>query len=164
MPIVRLLAFVFSLCAAAHALGAADGLKDEAVTRLVASHDPAIPIAVGRVYIKQAGLQAARVFLAEQGQSSGLGPAWNASAPEWQAAEQDLARDLDRLILSRIDDPTWFRHAWAEAAAQVLDAEEADEIANHFASDGGKQQRAGGCMAGSATWPSSLVRKCPARG
>src|ERR1700681_2121949 len=68
----------------------ADEAKDQAVARLVASHDPEIPIAIGRVVIKQAGLKAIRAALADRGRTSDLGPDWNPAAPEWQAAEGQL--------------------------------------------------------------------------
>jgi hypothetical protein len=117
-------------------------LKREAVERLAASHDPSIPIAVGRVYVKQSGLLQARALIAERGRAAGLGSAWNASVPEWQAAEAEQIALIDRVIAEQLEDPAWFRAAWGAAAAQVLSAEEADEIASHFASEGGRQQRA----------------------
>jgi len=60
----RCLALITLLAAASSAFGATDALKDEAIARLAASHDPAIPLAIGRLYVKQAGLQSARTLLA----------------------------------------------------------------------------------------------------
>jgi hypothetical protein len=117
-------------------------LKREAIERLAASHDPAIPIGVGRVYVKQAGLLQARSLIAQRGHSAGLGRDWVPGVPEWQAAESHLTVLIDRTIAEQVDDPAWFRAAWGAAAAQVLSAEEADEIAAHFATEGGRQQRA----------------------
>ena len=117
----------------------ADDSKDEALARLAASHDPEIPIAIGRVVVKQAGLKAIRTSLAAR--RRGLGPDWNPAAPEWQAAEAQLANIVDGLIAARLDDPTWFGEGLARAAAVTLNAEEADEIATHFASEGGREQR-----------------------
>jgi hypothetical protein len=148
MSILRLAATVTALGAfafAVHApsgLCAADALKDEAVARLAASHDPAIPIAIGRVYVKQAGLESARALLAERGKAAGLNAGWGPGAPEWQAAEVPLTGIIDGIIARQVDDPAWFREAWGREAARVLNAEEADEIATHFSSDGGRQQRA----------------------
>jgi len=119
----------------------ADEPKDEALARLAASHDPDIPIAIGRVVIKQAGLKAIRATLAARGRGLGLGPDWNPAAPEWQSAEAQLAILVDRVIVARLDDPAWFREGLARAAAGTLNAEEADEIATHFASEGGREQR-----------------------
>jgi len=117
-------------------------LKDQAIARLAASHDPAIFIAVGRVYVKQAGLLETRALLASSGREAGLGPDWIRTASEWQQVEAELSEIIDAVIAQRIEDPAWFRAAWGAAAAQRLSAEEADEIAAHFASEGGAQQRA----------------------
>ncbi|MBI3527913.1 MAG: hypothetical protein HY067_08080 [Betaproteobacteria bacterium] len=115
----------------------ADDAKGQAVARLAASHDPEIPIAIGCVVIKQAGLKAIRAMLADRGLARGLGPDWNPAAPEWQAAEGQLAELVDDLIAVRLEDPAWFREGLGGAAADVLNAEEADEIATHFATEGG---------------------------
>jgi hypothetical protein len=119
----------------------ADALKSKAIERLAASHDPSIVIGVGRVYVKQTALIKARALLAEQGRAAGLGREWNAQQPEWQAAERQLMGEVDLAIASEIEDPAWFRAAWGAQAAAVLDAEEADEIASHFATEGGALQR-----------------------
>ncbi len=116
-------------------------LKREAIERLAASHDPAIPVGVGRVYVKQAGLRHARKLLAERGRAAAAGPGWNAQAPEWQVAEAELTAIIDRTIADQVENPAWFRKAWGEAAAGILSAEEADEIASHFATEGGAMQR-----------------------
>ena len=120
---------------------AADPLQDEAVTRLVASHDPAIPVAIGRVYVKQMGLQAVRDMLIERGKTANAGPEWGPQAPEWQAAEAKLTGVVDRIIGREVEDPAWLRKAWAHEAQRVLSAEEADEIATHFATPSGGAQR-----------------------
>jgi hypothetical protein len=140
---MRLARLATLLLVIAGAVSAADdpGLKRDAIERLAASHDPAIVIGVGRVYIKQLGLTRAREIIAEQGAASGLGRAWNAGVPEWQAAERRLTVIVDQIIARRIEDPSWFRAAWGREAARVLNAEEADEIATHFATEGGRLQR-----------------------
>ena len=119
----------------------ADDAKNQAIARLAASHDPDIPIAIGRVVIKQAGLKAIRAALADPGRTNGLGADWNPAAPEWQAAEGQLTKLVDDLIAVRLDDAAWFREGLGGAAANVLNAEEADEIAAHFATEGGSEQR-----------------------
>jgi hypothetical protein len=139
----RLLLCSTLLLATAVAGAAEDpGLKQDAIARLAASHDPAIPIGIGRVYIKQTGLFAARELLRQRGRAAGLGVEWNASAPEWQTAEQRLIGIVNGIIVQRIEDPAWLREAWGREADRVLNAEEADEIATHFASEGGQKQRA----------------------
>jgi hypothetical protein len=119
----------------------ADDAKNQAIARLAVSHDPEIPIAIGRVVIKQAGLKAIRAVLADRGRTLGLGPDWNPAAPEWQAAEGQLTKLVDDLVAVRLDDAAWFREGLGGAAANVLNAEEADEIATHFATEGGGEQR-----------------------
>jgi hypothetical protein len=119
----------------------ADDAKDQAIARLAASHDPEIPIAIGRVVIKQAGLKAIRAALADRGRSSGLGPDWNPATPEWQGAERQLIQLVDDLIIVRLDDPAWFQEGLGGVASNVLNAEEADEIATHFSTEGGGEQR-----------------------
>jgi len=48
---------------------------------------------------------------------------------------------IDSIIARGIEDPAWLRAAWAGTSARVLDAEEADFIAQHFSTEGGAQQR-----------------------
>jgi hypothetical protein len=143
MKLLPILALAGALLAGDPARAEDDAtLKRDAVERVARSHDPAIPIGVGRVYVKQAGLLRARALIADRGRAAGLGGEWSATAPEWQDAERQLVEIVDRTIAERIDDPAWFYAAWGECAAQVLNAEEADEIAAHFATEGGAQQRA----------------------
>ena len=120
---------------------AADALKDDAITRLAASHEPDVPLAVGRLAVKQAGLVAARTLLTRRGRDARLGRGWNAAAPEWQDAEAQFSRIIDAVIARGIEDPEWLRAIWADQAAGVLNAEEADEIATHFATPNGREQR-----------------------
>jgi hypothetical protein len=119
----------------------ADDLKDDAVARLVAIHEPDVPVAVGRLAVKQAGLVAARSLLARRGREAGLDRGWNALAPEWQEAETRIAGTIDALIVRRIEDPAWVRAILTEQFARTLNGEEADEIATHFASGIGREQR-----------------------
>jgi len=120
---------------------AADELKDQAVARLAASHDPVIPVAIGRIVVKQAGLKAFRQYIAEQGRRNALGPGWNMNAPEWQAAERKLVGAIDDLVATRLEQGAWMQEGWAGVASAVLNAEEADEIGTHFSTDGGREQR-----------------------
>jgi hypothetical protein len=119
----------------------ADALKDEAIERLVASHDPAIPVAIGRLYIKQVGLDAIRALLTRHGRQAGLDKGWNSSAPEWREAEAMLVPIVDEEISRQIDDSGWLSAAWRTQAARVLGAEEADVLATHFDTAIGKEQR-----------------------
>jgi hypothetical protein len=135
------LAFLLLVIAGAASAAEDPALKRDAIERLAASHDPAIVIGVGRVYIKQLGLTRAREIIAEQGAAAGLGRAWNSGVPEWQAAERGLTAVVDDVIARRVEDPAWFRAAWGREADRVLNAEEADEIATHFGTEGGQLQR-----------------------
>lgn len=117
-------------------------LKRDAVSRVVDSHDPALSIGIGRVYVKQAALREARTLLAERGQAAGLDKGrWNLELSEWQAAERELMAGVDDLIQRKVARGAWVQEAWSELIAQTLNAEEADEIAVHFQSEGGKLQR-----------------------
>ena len=119
----------------------ADDMKDDAIRRLVAIHEPDVPVAVGRLAVKQAGLSAARALLAKRGREAGLDRGWNAHQPEWQEAEARIAGAVDALIARRIEDPAWVRAILTEQFARTLNGEEADEIATHFASGMGREQR-----------------------
>ncbi len=117
-------------------------LKQDAVSRLVQSHDPALSVYIGRVYVKQATLKAARDLLAERGQAAGLTrDQWNLRSAEWQAAEHELMQGVDPIIQREVANPGWVQAAWSELASKTLNAEEADEVAVHFQSEGGQLQR-----------------------
>lgn len=139
-----------AVCAAAVLLPAAafaeneneKELKQDAVHRLVESHDAALSVYIGRVYVKQAALAAARDLLAQKGQAAGLSrTAWTLEAPEWQAAEHEMMQGVDQIIKVEVADPAWVKEAWSVLADKTLNAEEADEIAVHFESEGGQLQR-----------------------
>jgi hypothetical protein len=117
-------------------------LKRDAIERLAHSHDPALSVGIGRVYIKQAALLAAREVLADRGRAAGLTRTqWNPQVAQWQAAERELMQGIDDLVRDRVASGVWVQQAWGEAAAQTLNGEEADEIAVHFQSEGGQLQR-----------------------
>ena len=98
---------------------ARDDSKQEAVQRLVQSHDPSIFVATGALYLKQEAIRAAG--------GTALSPAMQA--------------EVDRLIEVNVRDPAWFYAGLGSTAARFLSAEEADEIATHFATEGGQLQR-----------------------
>jgi hypothetical protein len=138
---------VLSILLLPHAAGAAEEptkaeMKQDAVNRVVEAHDVALPVNIGRVYVKQAALAAARDLLAERGRAAGLARnRWNLDTPAWQGAERELMQGTDELIRTRVDGGTWVREAWSEQVTELLDGEEADEIAVHFRSEGGELQR-----------------------
>jgi hypothetical protein len=93
--------------------------KEEAVQRLVHSHDPSIFVATGALYLKQEAIRTAR---------------GNALSPTARA-------EVERIIDANVRDPTWFYAGLSAAVAPYLTAEEADEVATHFATDTGRLQR-----------------------
>jgi hypothetical protein len=135
--------FIVLCCAlfGAGLLPAAENSSEEAYSRLAHSHDPAIPVAIGCLVVKQASLNAIRALLARDGARLDAGPGWNSDAPEWQAAERELLQPVEGLLERKIKDPAWFFAAWQREAGSVLDGEEADWIATHFASESGRAQR-----------------------
>jgi hypothetical protein len=104
------------------ALGAAHAQSDateEAVQRLVHSHDPSIFVATGALYLKQEAIRTAR---------------GNALSPTARA-------EVERIIDANVRGTTWFYAGLSAAVAPYLTAEEADEVATHFATDTGRLQR-----------------------
>jgi hypothetical protein len=119
-----------------------EALKKDAVERLVAEHDTSLSVNIGRVYVKQAALTAARDLLWRKGRDAGLtNEQWNLDSLEWQEAERKLTAGLDELIRVEVANPVWLETAWTELSSELLGAEEADEIAVHFRTEGGALQR-----------------------
>ena len=143
-----ILAVAYALAAIA-AMGSCDvaraqdeaALKRDAVSRVVNSHDTALSIHIGRVYVKQAALRAARDLLDERGHAAGLGKQWNLRDREWQGAEHELMQGVDDIIAREVANPAWLTEAWSGLVSQTLNGEEADEIAVHFQTEGGALQR-----------------------
>lgn len=141
---------VAALVGAAFVLSAAYGaqdaeqaeLKRDAVSRLVEAHDVSLPVSIGRVYVKQAALTAARDLLAQKGKGAELDPKkWNLDAPLWQGAEHQLMAGIDALIQRKVASGAWVQEAWSEQVSALFNGEEADEVAVHFRSEGGELQR-----------------------
>ncbi len=129
---------------AAPALGQTDEaeLKRDAVSRVADSHDPALSVGIGRVYVKQQALLEARQVLRERGKAAGLGPdRWTPGNANWQAAERELMQGVDPLIEKKVATSLWVKEAWSQLISQTLNAEEADQVAVHFQTEGGQLQR-----------------------
>jgi hypothetical protein len=119
-----------------------EALKRDAVNRLVDSLDVSLPVNIGRVYVKQASLKAARDLLYEKGRAAGLNSqTWNIDNPDWREAEGRLVAGTDELIQRRVASGMWVQEAWTEEVSRTLDGEEADEVAVHFRTEGGQFQR-----------------------
>jgi hypothetical protein len=131
------------LLAAGPALAAdeQDAAKRDAVSRVIESHDPSLSVQIGRVYVKQAALGAARELLRSRGQAAGMDANWNEGNAQWQLAEQQLMAGIDSLLERKVANPVWVQEAWSELADVTLNGEEADEIAVHFTTEGGALQR-----------------------
>lgn len=135
-------AAVFMSSAFAEQDASLEELKRDAVSRLVEAHDVALPVYIGRVYVKQTALTAARDLLAEKGKAAGLDrKIWNMESLQWQGAERELMQGTDALIQRKVASGYWVQEAWSEQVATIFNGEEADEIAVHFRSEGGELQR-----------------------
>jgi hypothetical protein len=108
------------LCLVTYGSAQADqDLKEDAVQRVAHSHDPAIFVATGALYLKQEAIRA------------------NGGKPLPPAVDAEVERMID----INVRDPAWFYAAWAGAIDPRLSAEEADDIATHFTTEGGHLQR-----------------------
>ncbi len=113
----------------------------QAIKRVAAHHDSAMPIAIGSLVAKQAGLIKVRELLEKYGKHNQLGNSWNKTSVEWRSAEEVLTKIIDDKIFLIIRDPTWFETALYGLLVTELSAEEADAIAIHFDTPSGKVQR-----------------------
>ena len=117
------------------------GAERDAIERVVESHDHTLLIGGAKLMIKQAAIRSARKLLAEWGREAGLGREWWDDAPEYRAAKTELLGLADATIAQRVAPGLWIKEAWSEYMAREFSAEEADVIANHFQTEGGRKQR-----------------------
>jgi len=115
--------------------------KQDAVARVVESHDTALLLGGGRLMIKQSAIRSARKLLSAWGHEAGLGGEWWDSAPEYRAAKAELLGVAEAIIARRYASGVWLKEAWSEYTARELDAEQADTIATHFQTEGGQKLR-----------------------
>jgi hypothetical protein len=139
------LALLCLLCAGpAAAAGQQDEQErnaQEAVGRVVESHDHTLLVGGAKLMIKQSAVRSARRLLLEWGRDAGLGGEWWDDAPEYRAAKAELLGIADAAIAQRVQSGVWVREAWSEYTAREFNGEEADVIANHFQTEGGRKQR-----------------------
>lgn len=140
-PFPTTVSFCIALLLAVFPAARADDLKTDAIQRLSGSHDPQIPVALGRVYLRQTGIRAVRARLARAGREAGLGRDWTPAHPRWADAESLLMTRVDDIVGRRLESGTWLQEAWGREADRMLNAEEADELAHHFATPAGREQR-----------------------
>ncbi|HTS54230.1 MAG TPA: hypothetical protein VMH26_13225 [Burkholderiales bacterium] len=115
--------------------------KKDAVERVVDSHDFTLVLGVGRFYLKQSAIKGARRLLGQWGREAGLGPGWTLDAPQWQQAEAVLLGHAAALEAQRFDHTAWIGQTWSEYVSHKFGGEEADVIATHFQTEGGRLQR-----------------------
>jgi hypothetical protein len=120
IPMKSLLGIFFLLCYLIPAFAQAEqDPKNDALQRVAQAHDPAMFVATGALYLKQEAIR----------------------ANKGKALPPELDAEVEGIIDARVRDPAWFRAALISVMAPALSAEEADEIATHFATEGGQFQR-----------------------
>jgi hypothetical protein len=77
----------------------------------------------------------------EWGREAGLGGEWWDDAPEYRAAKAELLALADATIQRRYASGAWLKEAWSEYTSRELNGEEADVIATHFQTEGGRKLR-----------------------
>jgi hypothetical protein len=115
--------------------------KKDAVDRVVDSHDFTLVLGVGRFYLKQCAIKTARRLLGQWGREAALGPGWNLEAPKWQEAEAVLLGHARALEARSFDQKAWVEQTWFAYVSRQFDGEQADVIATHFQTEGGRLQR-----------------------
>jgi hypothetical protein len=140
-----LAAIALSACAVLPAAAAdrkeTEANAQEAVARVVASHDKTLLLGGGQLMIKQSAIRSARKLLGEWGREAGLGGEWWDTAPQYRAAKAELLKSADAIIERRYVHSGWLTEVWTQYTARELDGEEADTIATHFQTEGGQKLR-----------------------
>lgn len=135
-----------SLAAMASTLAFADDKGDDvrnkadAVSRVAKAHDETLIIGAARLITKQLSLRLARNLLTDWGKAEGLGPDWKEDVAEWAAAEALLVRETADRPMALLAQDTWVKGIRETYVSASFAGEEADTIATHFASEGGKAQ------------------------
>ncbi|MEQ1880198.1 MAG: hypothetical protein ABL878_04425 [Burkholderiales bacterium] len=114
---------------------------NEAVARVVNSHDTALILKGAELMVKQQAVRAAHKLLVKWGHEENLGPKWWETRPEWKAAKAELVKTADKILAERLVEETWIRKTWTEYTAHEFDGEQASVIADHFETEGGIKQR-----------------------
>jgi hypothetical protein len=115
--------------------------RREAIERVVESHDFTMVLGAGRLYIKQQAVKSARRLLGQWGREAQLGMGWNPDAPQFRQAETALLTRAAALMARRFERTAWIKETWSEYVSASFNGEEADVIATHFESEGGRLQR-----------------------
>jgi hypothetical protein len=119
----------------------AEYYRREAIDRVIESHDPTLIMGAARLYLKQSALKTANRLVGQWGREAGLGLRWHPRLPQWQEAERRLLARADVLTERRFESQAWIREAWSAYVEAQFSGEEADRIADHFETAGGREQR-----------------------
>lgn len=93
--------------------------KSDAAQRVANAHDPLLFVATGSLYLKQEALRARGV----------------------NALPDTVEHAVENFLDATVRNPAWVTKAIKESVERELTAAEADEIAAHFATEGGALQR-----------------------
>ncbi len=115
--------------------------KQDAIERLVDSHDKTLLLGGGKLMVRQSAIRSARKLLGEWGREAGLHGEWWDTAPEYRAAKAELLKSADAIMAAEYDSGVWLKQTWTQYASRELDGEEADTVATHFQSEGGQKLR-----------------------
>jgi hypothetical protein len=115
--------------------------RREAIERVIDSHDPELIMGAARLYLKQRALKCANRLVGQWGREAGLGLKWHPGLPQWQQAERLLLVRAQGLTERRFENRAWIREAWSAYMTAQFSGEEADHIADHFETEGGREQR-----------------------
>ena len=116
-------------------------LDQDAIARVVNSHDNTLIIKGGHLMIKQQAVRAAHKLLVKWGREENLGKLWWEDRPEWKAAKADLIKGGEAVLATQFLEDTWLKQTWTEYTAKELTGEQADVVATHFQTEGGIKQR-----------------------
>lgn len=115
--------------------------ENEAIARVVESHDTTLIRKGAELMVKQQGVRAAHKLLVKWGNEENLGPQWWETRPEWKAAKSELLNTANAVLAERIVQDVWLKQTWTEYTAKTFDGEQASVIADHFQTEGGIKQR-----------------------
>lgn len=127
---------------AAEDKAAEDADRRDAAQRVAKVHDEALIIGAARLITKQLALRLARDLLAAWGKDAGLGKTWQEDVAEWKDAEAVLMAETATQPIALLANDGWVKDIRAEYVARNFAGEDADTIARHFSSDGGREQLA----------------------
>lgn len=115
--------------------------RADAVSRVVDSHDTTLLLGGGLLMVKQSAIRSARKLLTEWGREAGLRGEWWDDAAEYRAAKAALLQGADEILQSQYVSGAWLKEVWTQYTARELDGEQADTVATHFQTEGGKKLR-----------------------